>query len=125
MSFAANVQYFPTQLMTIWAGTARTIQETPQVGASGYTSTASQMGVDYELLRTLVLSASYGYTADEYNGVDRNDDRTTLWLGAKYLVNRHVVIRGGYTYSENKSKGGAAIPGYTDNALRVSLGLQY
>ncbi|MGN6209299.1 outer membrane beta-barrel protein [Asticcacaulis sp.] len=125
VSFAANVQYFPTQLLTVWANTARTIQETPQFGASSYTSTASQIGADYELLRTLVLSASYGYTTDEYNGVDRTDDRTNLWLGAKYLVNRHVVIRGGYTHSENKSKGNGAIPGYKDNALRVSLGLQY
>ncbi len=125
VSFAANVQYFPTQLLTIWANTARTIQETPQIGASSYTSTASQIGADYELLRTLVLSASYGYTTDDYNGVDRTDDRSNLWLGGKYLVNRHVVIRGGYTHSENKSKGGGAIPGYTDNALRVSLGLQY
>lgn len=125
VSFAANVQYFPTQLLTVWADTARTIQETPQIGASSYTSTASRIGADYELLRTLVLSASYGYTTDEYNGVDRTDDRTNLWLGAKYLVNRHVVIRGGYTHSENKSKGNGAIPGFKDNALRVSLGLQY
>ncbi|HTM82612.1 outer membrane beta-barrel protein [Asticcacaulis sp.] len=125
VSFLANIQYFPTQLLTVSAKTARTIQETPQLGASGYTSTASEIGADYELLRTLVLSASYGYTTDEYNGVDRTDDRTTLWLGAKYLVNRHIVIRGGYTYSENKSKGGDAIPGYKDNALKVSLGLQY
>ena len=125
VSFLANVQYFPTQLITVSAGTSRTIQETPQLNASSYTSTASQIGVDYELLRTLVLSASYGYTTDDYNGVDRTDDRTTLWLGAKYLVNRHVVIRGGYTYSENKSKGSNAIPGFKDNALKVSLGLQY
>jgi len=125
VSFAANAQYFPTQLLTVWAGTARTIQETPQFGASSYTSTASQIGADYELLRTLVLSASYGYTTDEYNGVNRTDDRTNLWLGAKYLVNRHIFIRGGYSHSENKSKGNGAIPGYKDNALRVSLGLQY
>jgi len=130
VSFAANVQYFPTQLLTIWANTARTIQETPQIGASGYTSTGSQIGLDYEVLRTLVLSASYGYTADDYNGtkinvVDRTDDRTTFTLSAKYLVNRRIFIRGAYVYSDNKSKGINAIPGFEDNALKVSLGLQY
>jgi hypothetical protein len=112
-------------LITVSAGTSRTIQETPQLNASSYTSTASHIGVDYELLRTLVLSATYGYTTDEYNGADRTDDRTNLWLGAKYLINRHIVIRGGYDHSEIKSKGGNAIPGFKDNALKVSLGLQY
>jgi hypothetical protein len=125
VSFAADIQYFPTQLITVSAGTSRTIQETPQLNASSYTSTASHIGVDYELLRTLVLSATYGYTTDEYNGADRTDDRTNLWLGAKYLINRHIVIRGGYDHSEIKSKGGNAIPGFKDNALKVSLGLQY
>ena len=125
VSFLANVQYFPTQLITVSLDTSRNIQETPYVGASGYTSTASSIGVDYELLRTLVLSASYGFTTDDYNGLDRKDGRTEFLLGGRYLVNRHIVIRAGYTYSENKSKGLAAIPGYKDNAFKVSLGLQY
>jgi len=125
VSFFGNIEYFPTQLITVSLDTSRNIQETPYIGASGYTSTASSVSVDYELLRTLVLSASYGFTTDDYNGLDRKDDRTEFLLGGRYLVNRHVVIRAGYTYSENKSKGSAAIAGYKDNAFKVSLGLQY
>jgi hypothetical protein len=125
VSFLANVQYFPTQLITVSLDASRTIQETPYIGASGYTSTASSIGVDYELLRTLVLSASYGFTTDDYNGLDRKDDRTEFLVGGRYLVNRNVVIRAGYVYSENRSKGSNAIAGYKDNAFKVSLGLQY
>ncbi len=125
VSFFANVQYFPTQLITVSLDTSRNIQETPYVGASGYTSTASSIGVDYELLRTLILSASYGFTKDDYNGLDREDDRNEFLLSSRYLVNRHIFIRAVYTYSDNKSKGSAAIPGYKDNAFKVSLGLQY
>jgi hypothetical protein len=125
VSFLANVQYFPTQLITVSLDTARNIRETPYIGASGFTSTASSVGVDYELLRTLVLSASYGFTTDDYNGLDRKDDRSEFLIGGRYLVNRHIVIRAGYSHSENKSKGASAIPGYKDNAFKLSLGLQY
>jgi hypothetical protein len=125
VSYSAALQYFPTQLLTLRAVAASNIRETPQLNASSYTSHEMQIGADYELLRTLVLNATFGYETDGYNGVNRTDDRTTFNFGGKYLINRNIFVRAGYTYSENKSKGDNAILGYKDNAFNVSLGLQY
>jgi hypothetical protein len=123
-SFLANVDYYPTQLVTVTASASRSVQETWLLQASGYTESTVDVGVKYELLRTLLLSGSVGYSTDDFNGITREDKVTRLNLGAKYLVNRNVVLRAGYTYRKNDSTGLYAVP-YTDNAFSVSLSLQY
>jgi len=124
-AFHVRVQYFPTQLMTISLVANRTIEETPAQLASGYLSTAGTLSVDHELLRNLVLSAGVNYEDDTYNGIDRQDRISGLTLGARYLMSRNVIVKLGYTYSENQSRGTAAINSYKDNAVRLSLGLRY
>jgi hypothetical protein len=124
LSFTANVDYFPTQLITVTASAGRSVRETWLLEASGYTDTEFTLGVKYELLRTLLLSSSVGYTTDDFNGITREDKVTRFDLGAKYLLNRNVVVRAGYTYMKNDSTGLYATP-YTDNAFSVSLSLQY
>lgn len=125
-SITARVQYFPTQLLTITGTTATSVEETPLLSASGYVSNASSLTADYELLRTLVISGSVGFTSDDYKGgADRHDDRKFASLSAKYLVSRNIVIRAGYWYTADDSSGVDGIPSYTDNIFKLSLGLQY
>ncbi len=124
-SFAGNIQYFPTQLTTLSFKAARTVQETPQLGASGFVSSEYMATIDHELLRTLVLSASFDTFGDDYHGVNRHDTRSILYFGAKYLISRNIYLRGGYTYSDLSSHGTSAIVPYKDNSVRAYLGLQY
>lgn len=124
-SFAGKVQYFPTRLMTITLKTAKAVEETPQLTASGYLDTDTFIGVDHELLRTLILSASYDHTSDKYEGIDRHDKRGVLSLGGHYFLSRNLTLKAYYSHSEFKSVGTASYPGYKDNALRVSLDVQY
>ena len=126
-AFKAGIQYFPTDMTTVHFTANRTVNETPQVNASGYLSSDYSIGVDHELLRNLVLMANYEFINDKYHGfdVDRHDNRSALNFGARYLLSRNLTINAGYTYSDLKSHGAQAIPSFTDNAFRVSLGLQY
>ncbi len=126
-AFKATVEYFPTEMTTIHFAANRTVNETPQANASGYLSSDYSLGIDHELLRNFVLLANYEYIQDKYRGnsIDRHDNRSALNFSARYLISRNLTLMGGYTYSELKSHGAQAIPSFTDNAFRVSLGLQY
>lgn len=126
-AFKATISYFPTEMTTVHFSANRTVNETPQVNASGYLSSDFSAGVDHELLRNLVLSANYEYISDKYHGIsiDRHDSRSALNFGARYLISRNLSVNAGYTYSDLKSHGLQAIPSFTDNAFRVSLGLAY
>lgn len=126
-AFKATISYFPTEMTTVHFTANRTVNETPQVNASGFLSSDFSAGVDHELLRNLVLSADYEYITDKYHGlaIDRHDSRSALNFGARYLISRNLSVNAGYTYSELKSHGKQAIPSFTDNAFRVSLGLAY
>lgn len=126
-AFKAGIEYFPTEMTTIHFTANRTVNETPQINASGYLSSDYAIGIDHELLRTLVLSANYEYIDDKYYGIniDRHDHRSALNFGARYLISRNLTLNGGYTYSKLDSHGVNRIRSFNDNAFRVSLGLQY
>jgi len=126
-AFKAGIQYFPTEMTTIHFTANRTVNETPQVNASGYLSSDFSLGVDHELLRNFVLMANYEYIMDKYHGVsiDRHDNRSAVNFSGRYLLSRNLSVTAGYTYSDLKSHGAQAIRSFTDNAFRVSLGLQY
>ncbi len=126
-AFKAGIEYFPTEMTTIHFTANRTVNETPAVNASGYLSSDFSFGVDHELLRNFVLMANYEFIYDKYHGIsiDRHDNRAALNFGGRYLINRNLSLNAGYTYSDLKSHGKNAIPSFTDNAFRVSLGLAY
>ncbi|ESQ81405.1 hypothetical protein AEAC466_21485, partial [Asticcacaulis sp. AC466] len=120
-----KVEYFPTQLMTVTLSNRSSVQETPDIGVSSFLSNNTNLRIDYELLRPLLLHASYGLISDDYKGEDRTDRRTSFELGARYMMSRRVSFQGQYQYSKNDSTGSAGIPGYVDNLFRISLVLQY
>ena len=126
-AFNVAVEYFPTEMTTIHFTANTTVNETPQVDASGFVSNDLSLGVDHELLRNFVVSANYEYIMDKYHGFDinRHDDRSALNFMGRYLLNRNVTINAGYTFSELNSHGAQAIRSFQDNTFRVSLGLQY
>ncbi len=114
-----------TQLTTVTGQASRQVRDTLifQGGrvASSYTRTLVALGVDHELLRSLLLNARAQYRTDDYNGVSRTDDVYTLGAGATYQVNRYLSLTGGYTYEERSSN---AINDYKDNLIYLRLGAQ-
>ena len=138
-AFKVALEYFPTEMTTVHFTANRTVDETPQINASGYLSSDYGIGVDHELLRNFVLMANYEYIDDKYYGeipttsggtttltpLDRHDQRSALSFMGRYLLNRNLTINGGYTFSKLDSHGAQAVRSFTDNSFTVSLGLQY
>ncbi|KRA64522.1 hypothetical protein ASD89_20715 [Caulobacter sp. Root656] len=120
-----RLEWFPTELTTITATASRAIEDAGVIGAGGYLSTDLGLNVDHELLRNVILSASVKYANDDYNGIDREDDRTEFALGANYLVNRNLGLTLRYYHTKQSSDGINSGPNYTVNRVSLSLTTQF
>ncbi|SFJ40514.1 outer membrane beta-barrel protein [Caulobacter sp. UNC279MFTsu5.1] len=120
-----RLEWFPTELTTITATASRGIEDAGVVGAGGYLSTNLGLSIDHELLRNVILSASAKRVDDDYNGIDRNDDRTEFALGGNYLVNRNLGVTLRYYRTKQSSDGTSSGPNYTANRVTLSLTTQF
>lgn len=112
-----------TPLTTVTGSVTRDVQETILAGSSGYFSTLSQVKVDHELLRNLLLNASLGYENDDFSGINRTDNYYLAGIGAKYLINHNFWGSLGYNFAHRDST--AAGTNFDDHVIlaRVSAHL--
>jgi hypothetical protein len=108
-----------TRLTTVTAGLTRDIEETTLAGASGYFATRTELRIDHELLRNLLLNARVGYEQDDFEGIGREDDYISAGLGAKYLISRNFALSGGYGYRERDSS--ATNSDFSENVVFLRL----
>jgi len=121
-----NVEWFPTQLTTVSFGASRTVEDSTVTGSSGYLSSNFTVNIDHELMRNVILSANALYAEDDYEGIDRTDDRLGAGLGVTYYVNRYVGVSGTYNYLEQNTSGTAGGgTEYEVNRFGVSLRLKF
>lgn len=125
IGFGGSLTWTVTQLTTVQARVSRSVRETTAFTgvalASSYTRTLFALGVDHELLRSLLLNGRAQYRQDEYNGIDRSDKTYTLSAGATYNINRNFFLTGGYTFETRKSN---AVNDYNDNLIYLRVGAQ-
>lgn len=120
-----QLEWFPTQLMTLTFSGSRTIEDAGVPGSSGYLSSNLGAQVDYELMRNVIISGQAGWGEDDYKGIDREDKRTTAGLSATYLMNRHLGVTASYNYSKQKSNGLNGGNDFTVNRVGLTLTAQY
>jgi len=123
MNAGGALTWNATTLTTVNARVARIIQETTTTGASGVLRTTGSLGVDHELLRTLILSGVFTVTNDDYDGVNRRDYYYIGTVGARYLVNRYVYADLSYRHAYRDSSGSADVRdnNYEQNLVRFGL----
>lgn len=121
----AQIEWFPTELTTVTTAASRTIEDAGMAGAGGYLSSALSLTVDHELLRNVILSGQLAYTMDDYNDIDRDDDRFNASVGGTYLLNRNLGLTVSASHMEQSSSGAGRGVDYTVNRLMVALVAQF
>lgn len=121
----ARLSWFPTQLTTLTATAARSVEDTGVIGAAGALRTDLSISVDHELLRNLILTAETALIKDDYNGLDRTDTRFTAGFSAVYRLNRRYGLTAGLTYLDQSSSGAVAGPSYHSTRLSVAVVSQF
>jgi hypothetical protein len=125
LSALAKVEWFPSDLTTVTLVGSRQLEDAAITASPVYVAGIASLNVDHELLRNLILTGKAGYEDDTFKGVQRDDHRTTAYVGAKYLVNRVVGITLGYTYLDQRSMGAAQGTSYTNNIVSLSTSLKF
>jgi hypothetical protein len=121
----AQLEWFPTELTTVTGSVSRTVQDAGIIGAAGYLSSEISAKVDHELLRNVILTGQITYAEDEYNGIDRDDQRLNASVSGTYLINRHYGVTTTLAYLDQASDGALAGPSYDVMRLYVSLVAQF
>ena len=124
-STKGSLEWFPTQLTTLGINGSRSIEESVAPGSAGFISNNLGASIDHELLRNVLLSASYTHGKDDYRGVDRSDKRDNFSTTATYLLNRRVGLFLTYNYLKQNSSGAAKASSFKDNKLTASVALQF
>jgi hypothetical protein len=118
-SVRGQAEWFPTELITVTATVARTVEDSGIPASSGNLSTAYGLQADYELRRNIIVTIQGSISMDDYRGIDREDERTNLGASLTYLVNRRVGITAGFSAFRQNSTG----VGVSDfNVNKVSVG---
>jgi hypothetical protein len=125
LSAQGRLEWFPSDLTTVTLTGSRGIQDAAVTGSAAYVAEIANIQIDHELLRNVILVGRVGTENDAYKGVDRTDNQTNAYVGAKYLLNRLVGLNVGYTFLDQKSSGAAPGPKYTVNRFTISTTLAF
>jgi hypothetical protein len=124
-ALALNVRldYLLSQLTTITLSARRGLQNVASATAPAALLTEARLGVDHELLRNLILSASAGYQHADYISSDGAVRRFTTDGGARYLVNRRMRVD--FDLGYRRRTGSALLSDRNFSEFRAALGLAY
>ncbi len=121
----ARLSWFPTQLTTLTAIAARSVEDSGVIGSAGALRTDLSISVDHELLRNLIVTAEAAWSDDDYNGLDRTDTRFAAGFSGIYRLNRRYGLTAGLTYLDQSSSGAVAGPSYRSSRLSVAVVSQF
>lgn len=108
-------------LTSLTARVDRRLAETTIAASPGTIETRLEAGVDHELLRNLVLSASVSGRYFQFVGADREDLGLLFRLGGVYMINRHFGLRAGFEHEDIRSGGVQEGVDLTSNRIMLRL----
>lgn len=89
--------------------------------SAGYLRSSVSALLEHELLRNVLVNASVIYENDDYQGINRTDDRIDLTAGVRYLLNHNLYLGAAYTYTDRDSTGTDAFGQFSRNLFMIRL----
>lgn len=125
LSTRVRLEYFTTPLLTLGLTADRSVGDASAVGAAGFLSTTVQLSADYELRRNVIVEARVGFAQEDFDVIDRQNDRWFGGIRATYLLNRRLGVTASYDYENRNSSGLDRINDFNANRFMISLVAQY
>lgn len=101
--FKAQLQWLPTELMTIYLGAERSSSVTGFGTSSIRLDTVIDGKVEYEISHNIFFTATGKYTFSDFIGSGREDESLLAGAGLEYLINRNLSMTAKYDYRERVS----------------------
>jgi hypothetical protein len=121
LALTGRLEWFPTQLTTVTVDGLRDTVDSDVGISSAIERTAFGVRVDHELRRDIILNGYAGTEKDEYETIDRDDDRMRFGLGADWYLNRSLIAGAGYERREQESDGAQRDRDFDVNQFTVKL----
>ncbi len=99
----ADVQWLPTQRLTIYGALYRQIEDALDINGSSVVQTGAKLRAEYEIYHNLVLSGALELRQDEFNGVDRTDDVALGRVSLDYYFTKNWLFTFGYEHQVRDS----------------------
>jgi hypothetical protein len=116
-SYRARLTWRPTRLLDVHFNAEQLVTETADTSSVGVLANAMQLGIDYELLRNVILSVDGGYETNRFFGQQRKDRVTSTDASIKYLLNRFAAISVFHRYTNRNSD----IPAFSYDKNQVGI----
>lgn len=122
LSYGADILWNVTPLTSVRFTAERSVDETSSQTTAGNLRSEFTARVDHELLRYVILSAGARYARINPAGPTARSSEVEGNLGVRYLMNRYMELRGGYSYEKRSSS--ANVIRYSSNRVFVALTLK-
>lgn len=99
----ADVQWLPTQRLTIYGTLSRQISEAAEIDASGVVQSSARIRAEYEIYHNLVLTGGLEVREDEFQGIDRGDSIYAARAGLDYYFTKNWLFTFGYEHQVRDS----------------------
>ena len=94
----ADVQWLPTQRLTIYGTLSRQILEVTDVTSSGVVQTGVRVRAEYEAYHNLIISFGLSARDDSFQGIDRTDTLYGGQFGLDYYFTKNWLFTFGYEH---------------------------
>lgn len=108
VSAEAEIEYFPTEQLTLALLLGRTLADADVTSTSVYFDNQALVRADYELLRNLIVGGSAEYRRQTYVGLNATNNYYRASINARYLSSRFVELTSRISYVRRTSSGGFA-----------------
>jgi len=116
-SYRAMLTWRPTRLLDVHFKAEQLVTQTSDTSSTGVLANAVQLGLDYELLRNVIVSVAGGYESDRFFGQARKDHVISSDANIKYLLNRFGAISLYHRYTLRNSD----IPAFNFDKHQVGI----
>jgi hypothetical protein len=118
----ASLVYAATGLTTATLTASSRAEEVVVAGVSGALRRDVGLQIDHAFRRWLIGTLRFGYGLDDYVGLDRTDNRTSLGAAITYKLNRFMSVKGEYRHDTLRSNVSGV--DYSANVFLVGMKLQ-
>lgn len=99
----AEVQWLPTQKLTIYGALYRQIDESLALDSTAVVETGGRLRADYEIYHNLVLSGQLELRQDDFDGANRTDDLAVGRISLDYYFTKNWLFTFGYEHEVRDS----------------------
>lgn len=122
-AYGAGLTWLATPLLTVGLEADRSIRGSTVAGSSSFVDVSTVVSANYEWRRNVIFSANVLFGKNDFDGIDRDDDRFGAGLKGTYLVNNRVGLFAGVNYFELDSS--VDVNSFESTGLSLGVNVQY